>query len=69
MPTSIVIDTNLLVLLVVGLTNRNYIRQHKRCSEFTEDHYEVLSDTIGQFRELIVTPNTLSEASNLLRQT
>ncbi len=80
MPTGWFIDANLLVLLIVGATGRHLIAKHKRLKSFQEDDYDGLvqqiagtmspgsatePNTAGAVR---VTPNTLTEASNLLAQ-
>ena len=80
MPTGWFIDANLLVLLIVGATGRHLIPKHKRLRAFLEDDYDRLLQelartkppaataeptTVGAVR---VTPNTLTEASNLLAQ-
>jgi hypothetical protein len=65
---SLVLDTTLLTLLVVGLTSRKYILAHKRLSEFNEEDFDLLASTLEQAQTLVVTPNTLTEASNWLRQ-
>lgn len=61
------VDANLLVLFVVGLTDRDLISKHRRLREFSEEDYdrlfEIISDRGGR---VLVTPNTLTEASNLL---
>ena len=67
-PNKIYLDTSLLVLLVVGKTNRKLIAKHRRLREFQEEDYERLIDMVGQVGEILVTPNTLTEASNLLAQ-
>lgn len=67
MRNAIVIDCNLLVLLVVGLTSKQLIKKHKRCSQFEEKDFELLEVLLSQASELLVTPNTLSETSNLLK--
>ena len=63
----ILIDANLLVLFVVGQTGRQLITKHRRLREFSVDDYDRL---VGMLRmvELVVTPNTLTETSNLLAQ-
>ena len=66
LPTKIFLDANLLVLLVVGETDRNLITKHRRLREFDEDDYERLVRLINQVDNVLVTPNTLTEASNLL---
>jgi hypothetical protein len=68
MPKTIALDANLLVLLVVGLTERNYISVHKRLKAYSVADFELLSALISASAGVAVTPNSLSEASNLLRQ-
>ena len=58
------VDANLLVLLVAGLTERRLIGRHRRLREYS-DRLARLVDRAG---EVFVTPNTLTEASNLLAQ-
>jgi hypothetical protein len=68
MRKTIALDANLLVLLVVGLTERKYISVHKRLKEYSVADFELLEAMISESAGLAVTPNALSEASNLLRQ-
>ncbi len=67
--TSVLIDTSLLVLLVVGMTDEDIIGKHKRTRTFAKEDYELLLELIGEFNELRVTSHCLAEASNLLKQT
>jgi hypothetical protein len=64
----IVIDSNLLVLLVVGLTDINLIGKHKRTRSFDKEDFKLLTELLAKFGEIIVTPHILTEASNLLSQ-
>ena len=66
MPSALFIDANLIVLLVVGQAGRDLIAKHRRTREFTVEDYDRLIQAISQVGELRVTPNTLTEASNLL---
>ena len=59
------VDANLLILLVVGSVDPRLIRENKRTRNFTPRDYDLLLDLIGEKR-VFVTPNTLTEASNLL---
>ncbi|MBI4923618.1 MAG: hypothetical protein HY834_17900 [Devosia nanyangense] len=63
----ILIDTNLLVLLAVGLTDRKYISKHKRLAAFDESDFDLLANYIDQSHGLLFCPNVLTEASNLMR--
>ena len=67
-PKNVYLDANLLVLLVVGETDSKIIAKHKRLSEFDEEDYERLVELVGRMGQILVTPNTLTEASNLLAQ-
>ena len=62
------IDANLLVLLVVGSVGRELIPKHRRLQDYTAEDYDLLLATIGQVERVFVTPNILTEASNLLGQ-
>ena len=65
-PKRIFLDANLLVLLIVGVTDQELINKHRRLREFDEDDYERLIRLVKQVNQILVTPNTLTEASNLL---
>lgn len=62
---SVVIDANLLVLLVVGLVSRDLIGVHKRTRSFEPADFDLLLQLLNQYQEVIVTPNVMTEASNL----
>ena len=69
MPSSgFLIDANLLILLVVGSVDRDLIPKHRRLRRFAVEDYERLLNLIGHFDRVFVTPNTLTETSNLLAQ-
>ena len=61
-------DASLLVLLVVGKTDKKLIAKHRRLKEFDNDDYERLVRLANEADQILVTPNTLTEASNLLAQ-
>jgi len=62
---TIVLDANLLLLLVVGSTDRSLIAKHKRLSSYTAEDYDLLILFLSPASNIIVTPNTLTEVSNL----
>lgn len=66
-PPEVFLDANLLVLLVVGNTGRDRIARHRRTKNFTGEDYDLLVRLLSDTRTL-VTPHTLTEASNLLAQ-
>jgi hypothetical protein len=65
MTASLVLDSHLLLLLVVGSASREYIAKHRRLREYTEDDFVLLSNLVSSAKNVFVTPNTLTEASNL----
>jgi len=68
MKRHIALDANLTILLVVGLTDPRLISKHKRLKAYDLKAWTLLKEAIGNSAGVLVTPNTLSEASNLLRQ-
>lgn len=62
----LILDTNLLLLHVVGATSREYIARHKRLRAYTAKSFDLLGDFIRQAPRVLLTPNTLSETSNLI---
>ena len=67
-PVGYFIDSNLLVLLVVGNVGRHLIRKHKRLQAYSPEDYDRLLGLFRSVAQVFVTPNTLTEASNLLAQ-
>ncbi len=68
MPESVLIDTNLAVLLAVGSADRSMIYRHKRLQHFDVEDFDLLQEMISLFSEIIFLPNVVSETSNLIRQ-
>lgn len=66
--SGIVIDSNLLLLLVVGFTDRGLIEKHKRTREFVPGDYELLLRILEPYKEVHVTPHIVTEVSNLVSQ-
>jgi hypothetical protein len=59
------LDTNLLLLFIVGTASPEYINKHKKLTEFSIDDYDLLKGIISMAPEVLLTPNTLTETSNL----
>ena len=66
-PTGFFIDANLLLLLIVGSVGRDFIAKHRRLRNFTADDFDNLINLLHP-EQVFVTPNTLTETSNLLAQ-
>ena len=66
--TKILLDANLLVLLIVGFTDRNLILKHKRTRTFEGADYDLLVGILSRYDAIAVTPHILAEVSNLMSQ-
>jgi rRNA-processing protein FCF1 len=64
----LLIDSNLLLLLFVGLYDPTRIDKFKRTAQFTVNDFEVLFAFVKRFKEVVTTPSILTEVSNLLGQ-
>ena len=62
----LLIDTNILLLYIVGSIDINSIRNFRRTAHFTEKDFYIVSKFIDYFVVKITTPHILTEASNLL---
>jgi len=62
----VLIDTNILLLYIVGTVNTNLIRNFKRTAKFTEEDFYYVSKFIDYFDLKITTPHILTEVSDLL---
>lgn len=61
----VVVDTSLLLLLIVGLLDKELIARHKKLSGFDVNDFDCLTELIDCFDDLIYTPHLLTEVSNL----
>lgn len=60
------IDTNALVVLLLGTIDTKLIGKHKRASIYEKKDYENLSNFIGDYSNLLVIPNVWTEVDDLL---
>ncbi len=61
----LLVDTNLLVLFIVGTVNRRRISSFKRTSQYDLVDYELLLRMMKQFAPLYTLPHVMAEVSNL----
>lgn len=62
---SLILDTNLLLLYLVGNYDKKYITKFKKTAEFTEEDFRILTNLIKEFgNKVIITPQILAEISN-----
>jgi len=64
----ILLDTNLLLLLLVGSTKRDYVSKHKRLKTFDLLDFDILAGIVNKSADIVLTPHVLTETSNLARQ-
>ena len=64
--SSVALDSNLLLLFVVGSASRDYIAKHKRLRAYSESDFDLLIEQLSAVSALLLTPNTLTETSNLI---
>ncbi len=65
---SIVLDSNLLVLWVVGKASLDYIPIHKNTRIYSKKDFRLLKSILSESADVMTTPNVMTEASNLARQ-
>ncbi len=63
----ILLDTNLLVILVVGYTHP-LLLQKARFSGYTILDFELLHSIVSACRKCVTTPHIIAEASNILKK-
>ena len=69
MKKAIVLDTCLMVLFVVGLTDQNYIEKHKNLYPvYNASHFRLLFNLLKSASGIVCTAHIWTETSNLIRQ-
>lgn len=68
MRRGLLLDSNLAVLLVVGLTNEKYIGRHDCLAKYDRTDWLLLKELISESAGIIFTPHVITETSNLVRQ-
>jgi hypothetical protein len=66
--SGVLLDTNLLLLYVVGAYDRDLIPRFKRTAAFTPEDFRILTDALDSFGHVLTTPHVLTEVSNLAGQ-
>lgn len=62
----ILIDSNSLIVLLIGLIDPKLFKTHKTTSIYDEEDFRELLHVIGDFNNIIVLPNIWTEVDNLL---
>lgn len=61
------IDANLLVLYLVGKTNKRRIKDFKPCDVFDLEDFDLLEALVEYLGKVFTTPHVLTEVSNLAK--
>lgn len=61
----VLLDSNLLLLLVVGLVDQGLVTRFKRTSMYSVRDHTMLADIVDAATCLVTTPHVLAEVSNL----
>jgi hypothetical protein len=61
----VLVDTNILLLFVVGAFDRGQIGRFKHTRQFVTEDFDLLVRLLGRFERIVTTPNILTEVSNL----
>lgn len=63
--TGILVDTNMLIVYLVGLLNPKWVDHVMSNRAYTSNDFEFLFQVFSEFKKLILTPAILAEVSNL----
>jgi len=61
----ILLDTNILLVYVIGQYDPARIETFKRTNTFIAKDYKLLAEFLSHFRSIVATPHVLTEVSNL----
>lgn len=64
----ILIDSNSLLVLILGFINPSLINKHSKTSIYDENDFYILLDVIKDVKSLVVLPNIWTEVDNLLNK-
>jgi predicted nucleic acid-binding protein len=62
------IDTNALIVLILGLINPDIVNKHERTSIYTREDFENLLTIIENLETLVVLPNVWTELDHLIHK-
>lgn len=64
----LVVDTNLLLVYLVGLCDPSLIGNFKRTQQFDRDDFHIMQAFLGKFARIISTPGIVTEVNSLANQ-
>ncbi len=61
----IILDTNLLLLYLIGLFDPGLIQKFKRTDKYSNEDFVLIGNFVSKFNHVIITPHILAELSSL----
>lgn len=62
-----ILDANLLLVYAIGTCNPQLLGRHRRVKEYMPEDYRLLLNLVNQFDQIVLTPNAVTECSDLLK--
>ena len=62
----VLLDANLLMVLIVSQLGDGEIEAYKKTSNFTTDDGKLLLEVLQEFKQIVTTPQVITEVANLL---
>jgi hypothetical protein len=63
----LLLDTNVLLVLLVGSVRRDLVCKHPRTRAYDEAAFDLLGAIVRQYPHILLTPHILAETTNLLK--
>ena len=64
--SSVLLDSNLLLVLIVGAVSPLELRRNRRTRQYSLEDLQILTAAVDTYSQIVVTPHVLTEVSNLL---
>ncbi|WP_404396269.1 PIN domain-containing protein [Pseudoalteromonas phenolica] len=64
----VLLDTNLLVMYLIGTYDKSLVPKFKRTSMYTVEDFEWLESYVSRFSKIIVTPQVMAETWNFVEK-
>lgn len=61
----VLLDSNMLILLLVGTVDPKSVPSSKRTEKYTEGHYQLLVQLLSPIKTFLTTPHVATEVDNL----
>ena len=66
MAARIALDANILLVLAFGSVDARLLGKRRRVREYCPEDYEIALDVVSRYQQVVVTPNVVTECSDLL---